>query len=203
MLSYFFLFFLLTSCGYRLDTPLGFESKPSISVPFVNGDFEGKLTNAIVQALCESGSFRYQKHDGRLNLLVTVFGGGDERIGFRYDRNPKTGKRRHNLIGTENRRTILVEVKVIDTFSDKILLGPSNIAAEVDYDYVDGSSIVDLSFINLQGIRETVISFSLGQLDSKDGASIDALSPLYRIVAQKIVDGILVHDLNESSALNL
>lgn len=186
---------LLASCGYRFD--LEDEGRRTISVPYVQGDYEGKLTDAIIRALSQSGAFEYQRNRGRYSLEVTIVGDNNERIGFRRDRSPSSGKVRKNIIGTENRRSLAAEVTLIDTVTDVRLLGPITVSAWADYDYVNENALNDLSFIDGAGIRESSIQFSLGQLDSKDSAERDVLLPLYWRLAQKIIDGILAYDSND------
>lgn len=74
----------------------------------------------------------------------------------------------------------------------KPVIGPQTIKAFADYDYVDSNSLQDLSFIDPStGTRVTSIAFSLGQLDSVGSAGEDALHPIYRQLAQKIVEGMV------------
>jgi hypothetical protein len=65
------------------------------------------------------------------------------------------------------------------------------IKAFADYDYVDSNSIRDLTFRSGHHQHEKTLDFSLGQLDSLDGAHQDASAPIFRLAAQKIVDGLL------------
>jgi hypothetical protein len=47
-----------------------------------------------------------------------------------------------------------------------------------------------VSFINEKGKREKTIGFSLGQLDSIEGAQDAALTPIYCQLAQKIAQAL-------------
>lgn len=180
---------LLSSCGYNLE---GSREQISISVPYVVGDFEGELTDAIVSTLSQSGQFRFV-HDecGRWILHARIVNTNNDRIGYRYDRSDKSGKLRKNIIGVEDRRILDVEISVVDGVTGKCVLGPEIVRSEAEYDYVDDNSLKDLSFIDSFGIRQTSIAFSLGQLDSVGVAGEDALMPLYRRAARKIVDGLI------------
>lgn len=186
---------LFASCGYRFDSCD--EGRRTISVPYVQGDYEGKLTDAIIRALSQSGAFEYQRNGGRYSLEVVIVGDNNERIGFRRDRSPNTGKVRKNIIGTENRRTLAAEITLIDTVADVRLLGPISVSASAEFDYVNENALNDLSFIDSFGVRESSIQFSLGQLDSKDFSERDVLLPIYHRLAQKIIDGILAYDSND------
>lgn len=190
-----FLFLICASCGYRFDP--GCEGRSTISVPYVQGDNEGKLTDAVIKTLSESGAYEYQRSCGRLSLEVILVGDSNDRIGFRHDVSDTSGKIRKNIIGIENRRTLSAQVSLIDPITEEILFGPHVVTASMDYDYVDENSLRDLSFIDSFGVRESSIQFSLGQLDAKDFAERDVLIPLYQRLAEKIVDGILAYDSNE------
>ena len=72
----------------------------------------------------------------------------------------------------------------------EVVYGPYRVAADADYDYVDGDSIRDLTFIDSSGSTITVLPFSLGQLEPKESAALAATKPLYRRLAQKVVDAI-------------
>ena len=86
----------------------------------------------------------------------------------------------------ENRRTLTAQVTLTDTSTEKVVIGPVNITTSTDFDYIDVNSLKEVSFINAHGNREKTISFSLGQLDSIEGAQDAALTPIYRQLAQNI-----------------
>lgn len=180
--------FLLSACGYRFD-----GAEPiAVSVPYVIGDQEGQFTDALASAVSHSGYFRYCDGTGDWILKAKIKGSSNDRIGYRYDRNPKSGELRDNVIGTENRRSLTVEVSVINACTGQPVIDSQTIKAYSDYDYVDSNSLQDLSFIDpATGNRVTSIAFSLGQLDSVGQAGEEALHPIYQRLAQKIVDGMI------------
>lgn len=179
------------SCGYRFQEDKSTEKVVTISIPYIKGDIEGQLNMELVRVLSSDPHFEYRQNGGMVVLEVAVVNDDDERIGYRYDRNPSTGHRRQNIVGTENRRNLTVEVKLIDSYTEEVIIGPVHVKARADYDYIDSNSIRDLTFTNSAGRTQTVINFSLGQLDSTEGAHDDAAVPIYRQLAQKIVDGIV------------
>lgn len=182
------LLILLASCGYRIDG----KDAITVSVPYVKNDFEGELTDALVRALSRTANFRYEPSGGDWTLQVNICSQTNDRIGYRYDRDPTTGELRTNILGTENRKEITAEVCVVKTSTGELILGPQKIKASADYDYDDPNSLVDLSFINPETSRRTTsIQFSLGQLDSVGTAGEDAIYPIYRLLAQQIVDGMI------------
>jgi hypothetical protein len=186
------IFLALSGCGYRFSDDV--ERQNTISVPFIKGDGNGLLTSELIHALGSSGHFEFRKSNSNLELQVAIVSEGDERIGYRYDRNPTTEKLRKNIIGVENRETISVEAKLIDVYTQQVILGPETITASADYDYVDYNSVRDLVFFQPGGKPTTIINFSLGQLDSIEGAHDDAQVPIFRKLAQKIVDGLIVNN---------
>lgn len=169
----------LLGCGYQMG--LGQEGLPSrystISVPYVKGDLDGTLTSAIIKEIVRSGSFQYQYSGGALVLNVIKMEIDEDNIGFRYDRK-KGGALTRDIIPTETRITILVEVSVTEAISCSTVLGPVLLSASVDYDHDYYSS------------RNGVNIFSLGQLTDLETAYDAVQDPLSRAIAEKIVDYI-------------
>jgi len=186
--SFFIFVALLTGCGYHFEDQ---DERLSLSIPYVRGDNEGQLTNELIRQFAYSGGYTYVKDGGNLLLKVLIIGDGTEKVGYRYDRNEFTGKLQTNLLATENRRTIKAEVTLVNAATDEILIGPHLVEASSDYDYTDVNSIQDLAFVTPSGKLETVLNFSLGQVDSIEGAQDDAIVPIYRNLAKKIVAGMV------------
>ncbi len=191
-----FLCLLLYGCGYHFSESQ--DRQNTISVPFIKGDPDGLLTSEVIHALSASGHFEFRKTNGNLELQIAIVSDGDDRIGYRYDRDP-SGKLRKNIIGTENRETITVEAKLIDVYTQQVIIGPETICASAEYDYVDSHTIRDLTFIQPSGKPTTIIDFSLGQLDSIEGAHDDAQIPIFRKFAQKIVDGMIINNWKQKT----
>lgn len=183
-----FLFFTtLAGCHYHLEN----GERIAISVPYVTGDFEGELTDALIWAISRAPQFHYTHGEGDWTLKVKILGEDNDRIGYKYDRDKKSGELKNNLIGIENRKTITVEVTLVSNATGCNLIGPQVVKADATYDYFDQNSLKDLTFIDLEGTTQTSVAFSLGQLDSVGAAGEDATYPIYRILAQKIVEGII------------
>ncbi len=188
---------LLASCGYHFEGS-GVADAMTISVPYIKGDPDGMLGAELVRALSSSGQFDCVQTEGALILEAAIVAEGDDRIGFRYDRDPTSGERRVNIVGTENRLTVSAMVKLVDSATEEVLIGPQIVKAYADYDYVDSNSILDLTFAPPGKPFQKVLDFSLGQLDSVEGAHDDALAVIYRQLAQKIVDGLIVQTRSRS-----
>jgi len=181
---------LVCSCGYHLqDSAYEEEMRRTISIPYIKGDVRGQLTNEIIRQLSYSGRYEYIREGGSLLLKVAVVSDGTSKIGYRYDRKNHSCKRTNHLQPTEARREITVELTLIDEASMMEIIKPTLVRGTSEYDFVGTHSLCDLSFIQ-GGRRVTVESFSLGQLDSVEGAQDDALLPLYRDLAEKIVNGL-------------
>lgn len=156
------------------------------------------LTAQIIAAISTSGIADVRSMGGHYTLQVVVLNEETEKIGFRIDPQKVDGKLRKDLSASEARHSIAVEVSLLR--GGEVVKGPFKISADADYDYVDGDSIQDLTFVDSQGSLLTVLPFSLGQLEPFESASKAALTPLYRKLSQKIVDVLsaeyLPSDLN-------
>lgn len=163
-----------SACGYQFEGLEGPTGERTVSVPFVEGDWDGDLTSAIVHQLSVSGKYRYQREGGAYLLKIKTRDLRDENIGFRYYRN-KEGHIKKDLVPTETRLFLAAEVTLLQVASGQAVLGPTVVQANVEFDH---------DFYSSANI------FSLGQLTDYDSA-YDAVSrPLNRVLAQKIVDFI-------------
>ncbi len=187
----FVLLLLLAGCHYSFQEEGASLQGKTVTVPYILGDFEGKFTDELIRALAASGVFSPVQSGGELLLKVNVVSNENTKIGYRHHRDDTTGRIRKRLMPTEDRRTMTVEIILVDQVSGAVVVGPEVVTAYVDYDYVDPDSIRELAFIDAQGKPQIVLDFSLGQLDSIEGAQDDANVPLFRILSQKIIDGIL------------
>jgi len=181
---------LLSSCGYHFTGPSSTEETTSISIPYVKDDIEGQLTDELIRAFASSGNFSYRSEGGQLELRVVINRRRTTPIGWRYQREVD-GLIVDELIPVEGRLQLAVDVELLDSVTEETLFGPVTITALADYDYYETDVIQDLSFIDSAGVRQTSIKFSLGQLDSSEGAFDAAYPYLSGRLAKKIVDRIL------------
>ncbi|MBI5345584.1 MAG: hypothetical protein HZB76_00340 [Chlamydiae bacterium] len=185
--SFFLLaLFLLTSCGYRFEEKTQAD-RPTISVGYVSGDQTGILTQLLIKELASSGYFQYANHDAELKLNVKILDKSNSVIGYRHDRH-NDGSYKKTVMPTEGREKVVVEVSIISSASGSIVLGPYEINTDSDYDFVEKDTLDDLSFVDPLGNRIKVLPFSMGQMESIESAQTAALTPLYRQVAQKVID---------------
>ena len=181
---------LLSGCGYHVYDREITSHFPTISVSYFSGDHDGMLTDAVIKGLCTSGEFEYASRGGTLILEGAIISDSSEHIGYQYDRHPISNARINRLVPNEGRREIKVRISLIDSLSQKVLYGPFDVSATSDYDFVDSDSLQDTSFIDNSGTRQSVLFFSLGQLDSAQGAHTTSRTPIHERLAVKIVEGI-------------
>ncbi len=178
---------LVTSCGYHTYQP---GDKTTVSIPYVEGDEQGELTSELIHQLDESRLYTFVREGGDLILKVSVVGDENEIIGFKFNRHTNSGEIERNLMPTENRRNLAAEVTLV-TATDEVVLGPIKVTASADYDYIDVNTVRELAFINEDSQkREKTINFSLGQLDSIEGAQDNVLKPVYHRLAKKIMSAV-------------
>lgn len=154
----------------------------------MKGDENGALTEAIIRELVSSGVTNVSKN-APYRLDVKLIQSDGSKIGYRYNKQKVFGKIKNNIVGAEKRLSIKAEVTLFEK-EDQIKAGPFIIEESADLDFVDGDSIQDLTFINSDGREETVLAFSLGQLEPIDSATNAAERPLYKNLAKKIAETI-------------
>jgi hypothetical protein len=181
---------LLSGCGYQWKTDYPNGTRPTLMVPFIAKDTESLLTSEIISSLDASGMVDLVSKDGDYRLEVKIKGGGNAQIGYR--RNPQriNGKIKKNLIPTEGRQGLTLEASLYRGCTKERVYGPYKLSVDAEYDYVDGDSFEDLTFISSSGDVVEVLPFSLGQLESVESAQEAVKRSLYRKMAQKIVDVI-------------
>ena len=186
-----FFFLFLTSCSYHLGKTSNIE-KLQICIPYIKDDFNGSLTNELIKQISYCPNITYKNSNAKFLLNVKILSNTNEKIGYKYYRDNKY-ERKNFLMATEGRQVVIAEIKLIDINADKVIFGPYNVSADSEFDYVDQDSISDLSFIDAAGNRKTVLSYSLGQLESFENAKEGALRPLYEKLSKKIVDLIVTY----------
>jgi hypothetical protein len=143
-----------------------------ICIPYVQNDASGEATAALVRAVNDLPGFRVD-NGGRYLLSVKILDHKDAKLGFRYD--PiELHKGKKDLILNETRARVLVEVQVIDRFTNQVIHGPAHILGSTEYDHQESS------------INNDINRRSLGQLCDIDTAIDVVYIPLYRDLASKI-----------------
>jgi len=166
---------LTTGCGYHLGYGGVTSSYRTISIPYVEGDEQGRLTSALIRTVTQTGNLRFVTCRGDLELCVCLEAPEDDNIGFIYA--PESNGSLSNIVvSNEARLSIDAKVSVIERRTGQRVLGPVTIPTDVTFDFES-----DLSNVNFH-------AFSLGQLEMFNLAKDAAFVPLYDRLAQKIVD---------------
>lgn len=169
---------LLTACGYTLNQVPDRAEAPTISIPYVEGDIDGRFTSALIREVSASGNYVYRRSGGEWILQVRIINDSYENIGFRYDRSRKD-RVKHWIIPVELREGLLIEVQLISGYTQEVVKGPNRIAAQIEYDH------------DYYTIRDGVNIFSLGQLTDIDSAEDAAKTPLFERAAEKVVNWLI------------
>jgi len=178
-----------TSCSYHV---VDNSNSLLLGIPFIQGDKDGSFSKILTQEIASSGLAEFRSRDTRYELHITMNPDALERIGFRYDRFAD-GTLRPNIVGTETRKTVNISVELYDTLFEKVIYGPKNFQAHTDFDYVDPDNIIEMSFVAPDGQRELAFNYSLGQLNTIEGAQDTANLSVYRILSKKIADELALH----------
>lgn len=165
---------MLSGCGYQLSQSMRDGKQVTLSIPYVVGDADGRLSLEIVRAVSTLPSYRYVPYGGEQILVVALADSREENIGFRYDRK-KDGKRKKEIVPTETRLFVEAKVSMVDATTNECLWGPVSIQETTDYDHF------------YYGHHEVNV-FSLGQLTDREAAKEAACAPLNQRLAQQIVD---------------
>lgn len=168
--------------GYRCER----NDFATLTVPFVDGDRDGSLTQALIHEVTLHTPFSYVCANSVYELRVRLLDIREENIGFRYDRHKK-GKLRHAIIPTELRMTALAEVTLYDATTGEVLIAPTPVEAYVDCDH------------DYYCNRDAVNVFSLGQLADIDAAREAALHPLNVKLARNVADFLACWLLSQRS----
>lgn len=165
--------FVTSSCGWHLANNEENRGRLALTIPYVSGDSDGLMTQELVGQVERQGAFSFAQQGAPLELKVELLDSESSNIGFRYDPD-KLADGKQKIIPNEVRRKILAKVTIIDTASQKVLLGPAHILGSIDFDH---------QYYNLS---HNINNFSLGQLTDIDTTYDVVEIPLYRNLAQKI-----------------
>lgn len=169
------LLLLLSACGYRPGTGALVSQYKTISVPYVQGDKEGAMTQALIEKVSTQSMLTLANDDGDLLLKVCLNGPKSQNIGYRYAPKPKDKK---VVVANEGRLTQEATVTLVDCEKNCTVLGPFTVNATFDYDFES-----DMGTVNQH-------AFSLGQLEMNSLAKVGATPALYNLLAEKITDYI-------------
>lgn len=166
------LILLFTSCGYApYHTPLA-ESGQTISVNYVEGDIDGKLTEEVVNRVARNIPLVYVNKEADFVLDVKILKYKEKGVSYTF-----RGAER-KAFANEKRGVLTASFELTNTLTGKRVIGPVTVKAEEEFDY-DQDPGSDVGQFNLLGMLD------MGQDPSKE--------PLYAVLAEKIMNYILAY----------
>lgn len=183
------------SCGYHFLTKQ--KTFSTLSIPYIEGDLDGDLTNILIQKITDLGYFTPVSGISDFIIQARVRSDRVDVIGFQFDPKYIEDKR---VIANENRRYIELEFSILSGRTREKLFGPYFIKESIDYDFLD-----DYLCENSIQKQQSPLSFSLGQLDSREGAFSSCTTPLFHKVTDRIsriIFSVLTHSTVVTSDKN-
>jgi hypothetical protein len=172
-----FLILLLSGCSYRFGTGGLINAYSSISIPYVEGDKNGELTNALIRRMVGKGGPAYLMCGGDLLLYVCLEQPRHEMIGFIFAK--EDGVLTDIIVSNEARIELIAKVTLVERQTGRLILGPLAIPASLTYDFEPDLTDRDAH------------QFALGQLEINPQALEAAYRPLFTLLAEKIVDTVI------------
>lgn len=172
--------FFLIGCNYRFDRG-EIKTFKCLSSP---SDDHFSLTNSLIEELSKESRWIYDPIDPQIIVHIEIKKRDSDHIGYRYDRNEANGEIINRLIPIEGREQILTTL-VLENLKTGKSLGPYYIESSQDFDFVNYDTYKDLAFIN-DNRAVSVLSYSLGQLDSFQGAQESVNYRLISSLGKKI-----------------
>ncbi len=177
--------FLFSACGYQLVNSSDIAT--SIGINPIKGDHDGIFLQSIINELAKSSFFSYEAFSPHLEVKVLISQLDTKNIDFQYQTDDHTGEIIDRLSPVEGSHDLIVNMTVTDVRTNKKILGPVEFRQLVDFDFSDFRSYNDLSFVDPQGLNQTTLAYSLGQLAAEDDAKLSAKSALYKKISKKMV----------------
>ncbi len=182
---------LLAGCGYRAVGTAPSDRALSVTIPLIRDDEDGVLRNALAQSLSETGKYVYTSYDAPYELIVKIEKNVTDTTGYAWDVDPSTGLTVNRLYPSEGRKVVGALVTLQNSKTKEALLEPFRVSAQANYDFVNPTAVKDIEYIGLDGKKGTVLQYSLGQLDSEEGAKGEVQHPIFKELAYKIGEAIV------------
>jgi len=179
---------LCTSCNYKVaQLEHNGDRALETSIPVIKKDAKGILRNQIAREMAYTNRFNYKDRNAKYKLLVTITEDSTSKIAFMWDRNPQTNADLEVFYPTEGQREVVAKVELVDAKSGEKVIEPFFLKAESIYDFVNPTVPGTLEFNDPYVGDLSVLQYSLGQLDSEEGAQAESYRPAYEDLAKKIV----------------
>ena len=88
---------------------------------------------------------------------------------------------------SEGMREVVAKIELVDIKSGDSVIKPFFLSATADYDFVNPTVREAVEF-PLNNETTSVLQYSLGQLDSEEGAKSASYKPAYEKLAKKIIN---------------
>lgn len=188
VLSFILIAALCSSCRYQSSKILlNGDSVIETSIPTINKDPNGYFRNYLAREMAYTNGLYYKEDHAKYKLLVTVTEDTKTKITYMWDRDPVTNKDLRVFYPTEDSRECIAKVELLDSKTGKAVIAPFFVKASADYDYVNPTVRQAVEFTTPSDGTQSVLQYSLGQLDSLEGADKESFNPIYNKLAKKIV----------------
>lgn len=182
--------FLLIGCGYCKPTNQLGDDVAVLAVPLIRGDEDGLLRSDLAKEIAHSSGYSYSSSDARYRLDVTINSDSKETIGYVWDEEPITGAFIKRLYPNESRRKVKTTVSLYDLLEKKTVIAPFIVEGFADYDFVNPTALKNIEFKDGMDEDHSVLQYSLGQLDSEEGARLESFQPLSASLATQIMEAL-------------
>ena len=180
----------LSACGYKVPQSTLYKEGKSIGIPYVKGDLDGSLTSLIIQSISRSTDLSYKEVAAEILLKAEIVKKEFSTIGYQYDIRESNEELINRLVPNEGSWLVELKVSLFDQELGKTIFGPYELQATCDCDFVNFDNFRDLSFQDNSSQTQSVLQFSLGQLDARAGAKEAALQVVYTRLAEKVALGL-------------
>ena len=182
----------LCSCRYQ-DAALNINGSTTIttSIPVIKKDPNGLLRNYLAREMAQTGSLYYKDSGAKYALKVKIDKDDDSHVSFMWDRDPVTDENLHVYYPSEGMREVVAKVELVDASTGEAVIEPFFIDARTYFDFVNPTVKNSVQFRDALGGDEPILQYSLGQLDSEEGAKAESFDPVYKRLAKKIVSRLL------------
>lgn len=178
----------LSSCRYKSAVlNINGDTVITTAIPVIKDDPEGYLRNYLAREMATTGSIYYKDTGSKYKLVVSIERDSNSKISFLWDRDPETNKNLHVFYPAEGMREVVAKVELINAKTEDAVIEPFFISASADYDFVNPTVLDTVEFRDALGGDESILQYSLGQLDSEEGAKTESYNPVYQRLAKKIV----------------
>lgn len=181
-----------TSCRYQAASlNINGDAVVETSIAVIKKDPQGYLRNYLAREMATTGSLYYKDTNAKYTLKVSIEEDTNSKITFLWDRNPVTNENLKVFYPSEGMHEVVAKIELVDTQTGDAVIEPFFLNASADYDFVNPTVRNSVQFRDALGGEESILQYSLGQLDSEEGAKEASYNPVYQRLAKKIVNRLI------------